>query len=144
MSEDPDERPVPRRPARPAGAPERPASRRARAAASAAAARSVEAPEGSQKRSVQLPRWFWLLLVAEMTFVLIVAVDAISGWGDTPEGCFSSVCTLGQGVGIISLIAAIVLGIAVAASFLSIAVGAAQGTRRAAREERERHRTTGG
>jgi len=141
MSEEPDERPVPRRPTRPA--PERPASRRARAA-SAAAARSVEAPEGSQKRSVQLPRWFWLLLVAEMTFVLIVAVDAISGWGDTPEGCFSSVCSLGQGVGIISLIAAIVLGIAVAASFLSIAVGAAQGTRRAAREERERHRTAGG
>jgi len=138
MSDEPDERPVPRRPAR---APERPASRRAR---EAAAARSVQPPEGSQKRSIQLPRWFWLLLVAELTFVLIVAVDAISGWGDTPEGCFSSVCTLGQGVGIISLIAAIVLGIAVAASFLSIAVGAAQGTRRAAREERERHRATGG
>jgi len=137
MSEDPDERPVPRRPAR---APERPAARRARAASAPA----YEPPEGSQKRAIQLPRWFWLLLVAELTFVLIVAVDAISGWGDTPEGCFSSVCTLGQGVGIISLIAAIVLGIAVAASFLSIAVGAAQGTRRAAREERERHRAAGG
>jgi len=141
MSEDPDERPVPRRPARPARTPERPASRRARAAA---AQRSVEPPEGSQKRGVQLPRWFWLLLVAEMTFVLIVAVDAITGWGDTPEGCFSSVCSLGQGVGIISLFAAILLGIVVAASFLSIAVGAAQGTRRAARDERERSRQAGG
>jgi len=140
MSEDPEERPVPQRPAPRRPAAERPAARRARAASAPA----YEPPEGSQKRSIQLPRWFWLLLVAEMTFVLIVAVDAISGWGDTPEGCFSSVCTLGQGVGIISLIAAIVLGIAVAASFLSIAVGAAQGTRRAAREERERHRAAGG
>jgi len=140
MSEDPEERPVPQRPAPRRPAAERPAARRARAASAPA----YEPPEGSQKRSVQLPRWFWLLLVAEMTFVVIVAVDAISGWGDTPEGCFSSVCSLGQGVGIISLIAAIVLGIAVAASFLSIAVGAAQGTRRAAREERERHRTAGG
>lgn len=145
MSEDPEERPKPaarkpvaKRPIAQRPAPER-SERLIRAAAKSGGANAApEPPTGSQKRAVEMPRWFWLVLAAELTFVAIVVVDAVSGWGDTPEGCFSSVCSLGQGVGIISLVAAIVLGIVVVASFMTIAVGAAQGTRRAAREERRR------
>lgn len=141
MSDDPHEeegapaKPVARRPAPQRPAPERPATRRERAASP---------PPGSQLPSRELPRWFWLLLVVWLTMVVLVVVDAVSGWGDTPEGCFSSVCSLGQGVGIISLVLAVLLGLAVFISFFTFAVGAAQGTRRAARDERERSRSAKG
>jgi hypothetical protein len=135
--EKPDKPPVTRPVRRPT--PVR-SERVARAAAKSGSGRlAPEPPTGSQKRVMEhLPRWFWLLLVAELTFVVVLFADIITGWGDAPENCSRSVCSLGQGVGIISFVAAVLLGIAVGASFMVLALGAAQGTRRAARQQRNR------
>lgn len=118
------ERPVAQRPAAgPPPVPTRPSERRAAAAAAS--------PPSGSRMPREIPRWFWMLLVLWLTMVVLLLIDVLTGWGDTPAGCSNHICTLGQGVGLLSLIGTVVLGLAVGFSFFAIAARAASTNRRA-------------
>jgi hypothetical protein len=97
------------------GAPERPRPRP-----------ESSSPARPSRPRRELPRAFWLALAAEATFVVILLADWLTGWGDPPAECSRAICTMGQGVGLLSLIGAVVLGLILVVAFFALAVGAAQ------------------
>ncbi len=128
---DPPTRPIARRPA-PAGAPaERPVARRPAPQPTAVHTPMATRPSTRPDRvPTELPRAWWLLAVVEVTLIIVLLVAWLSGSADPPAGCSRSICSLGQGVAILSLTGALILGGLLVVSMLYIAVGAAQSNRR--------------
>lgn len=119
------ERPAAKRPPRQRPAPVQVTAARRQAAAGTADRSAAKQPRPSRKPR-ELPRAWWLMACVEVTLIVIVLGDWLTGLGDPPADCSRAICTTGQGVGLLSLVGAIVIGLGVVVSFFVIAIGAAQ------------------